>query len=315
MPTLNTSAFAFTGTLASINGARALNISKRRLMKFAVSVGLPILRVGAPSSQHAVALASYKALAMKCAIDFSRATLGLPAGYRQLDATEKVNISFWSGMVLAALVADEYIKTSRLLHAASFKKAQYLTITAGSGRRLADFVGQDQTGNWHVVEAKARQNSPSPNQESEWKQQAQTVASVQGVVPMSRSYALTNVGSNYSVNLVDPNPSDTIQRSLTFRDLSVAIIQGYYGSLYEWLSNTDATITVQRGQQEIVTRLAGYEPSEREYLFLGLTKYTMESLQRNQIPERVVAQEFADTYLGSDGIAITTSPTPELMVD
>ncbi|WP_394793857.1 hypothetical protein [Armatimonas sp.] len=281
-------------------------------MKFAVSVGLPILRVGTQSSEHAVALANYKAMAMKCAIDFTKDDFALPIDYLQLDPTEKVNISFWSGMVFAALVADEYLKVSRLLHAASFKQGGHLTTTGTAGRSLADFVGQDRDGNWHVVEAKTRQGTSSANARAKWKTQAETVDKIQGLTPSSRSYALTNVESLYSVELVDPPASNSASTTITFSDLNNAICQGYYGPLYEWLLGTEP-MALPESRREVVIRLAGYDTTEREYIHIGLTYGTWDSLNRNELPEVVPAQETTDTYIGSDGIIIFTSPNPDLL--
>lgn len=314
MPTLKTTASNFTGSYAGVNTAipRHLNVSKRRLMKFAKSVGLPILRTATPTPQHAIALATYKAQAVKCAVDFTTPRLARPTRYTNMDMSEKINISFWTGMVFAALLADQYLGISRLMHAASLKRSRLLTTTPGSGRSLADFVGQDQLGNWHVIEAKARQSAPSTREIAKWKRQTGTIGHIYGMPPATRSYALTNVGAEYSVELVDPEELSPQRYDINFPSLTGTILQGYYGSLLEWLSDDGTVISVERDDTPCTTRLAGYDPIDREYIFWGLTADTLSALRRNEIPPIIESRELDDTYIGSDGMVISTASSPEL---
>lgn len=109
MPTFEVRAKGFSGSYAGLNITHTVPISKRKCLKFASNIGLPILRAASPTSSHAIALASYKALAIKCAIDFSSSRLCRPSDYQKMDPSEKANISYWTGMTFAAMVADSVL--------------------------------------------------------------------------------------------------------------------------------------------------------------------------------------------------------------
>jgi len=300
-------ASSFGSTYGIVNGQHQVAVSKRRLLKFAANVGLQLVGVTKQKSQHTVALANYKALAMKCAVDFDGESLRLPVGYSRMDMSEKVNISFWTGMVFAAIVADDILGISCLVHAASFRRQGLLTVTEGSGRRLADFVGQDRAKKWHVIEAKARQRPASAKAQNAWKSQALTVSTVQGCKPATRSYVCTRVHSPYTVELVDPAESDTDRTNQMISFPGNAIIRGYYGALTDWLAVDDTSIRIRRGGADLRVKLAGYDTQEREFVFWGMTQSAAEAVARSEIPRSEVTTDISDTCIGSDGIVVTTS--------
>jgi hypothetical protein len=277
-------------------------------MKFAVSIGLPVLAAASRTSKHAVSLAMYKALAINCAIDFTLGSLGWPKEYERMDQTEKANISYWTGMTFASLLADECLSISRLVHAAAFSRLGLLTANPTS-RRLADLVGQDKAGDWHVIESKARQAEASIAVRADWKAQANTVAMISGAVPVTHSYSFTHVGQIYSAELMDP-PPDEQPPPVELRFESGALAKGYYGAILDWLS--EGGTNIERGETQLVVKRAAFDPVDNEFVFLGLTDIAMKTITHNQFPPRRNAKDLTDTYIGSDGLAVVTSPEPLL---
>jgi len=310
MPTLNVTASGFSPTVTNLNGVHSLQVSKRRCMKFAASIGLPLLEAASPTSGHAMALAAYKALAIKCAIDFTGISLNRPPAYRDMDQSEKANISYWIGMTFGAIVADELLNVTCLLHASAFGRMRLARVNPKS-RRLADLVGQDPSGDWHVVEAKARQTEPSNATRTNWKKQARTVSKIDGVPPVTRSYSLACVGDTYSAKLVDPPAEEAFgPGSISINFEQSAIIDGYYRPIFDWL--TERTSTIERQDIRLVMKLAAFDPVDDEYIFLGLEDQAVDSIRRNELPERLNSLDLADAYIGADGIALVTSHEPEV---
>jgi hypothetical protein len=306
MAMLDVKASSFSGSFIGLNKTHSIVVSKRRCLKFATTIGLPIFGVAINQSNHAIALASYKALAIKCAVDFTGTSLTRPAGYKQMDPSEKANISYWTGMTFSAIIADELLLVSRLVHASTFYRNNLVKVNIKS-RSLADLVGQDSKGAWHVVEAKGRQADPSNQDRVDWKKQATTIKTIKGIYPSTRSYCFTKVEDIYSAEFVDPEDNETNYGvSIDFENS--AMIGGYYGVLVDWLK--DDAINFVSDDTRLIIKLAGFDPTDREYIYLGLTHKALNSLKENTLPACIGPLETADSYVGSDSISITTSPEP-----
>lgn len=310
MPSLSVAISDFSGTYASLNGKRSIAVSKRKLLKFAMSIGLPLLRAGSRTSTHAIALSTYKSLALKCAIDFTSTNLRRPAPYERMDPSEKGNISYWTGMALAGLVVDECLGVTRLMHAGAFRRLGRLKTNSRS-RRLADLVGQDSAGGWHVIESKARQGAPSAATRADWKIQSGTVNKIDGAQPRTRSYSLVNVARTYSVDLVDP-ARDKAYTSVDIDFQADAVVKGYYDPVGEWLTEDRGTTTIARERVPLVVRLAGFDPVDGEFLFIGLREDALKVIQHGELPARLESRDLDDTFIGSDGLVIVTSRTQDL---
>jgi hypothetical protein len=295
---------SFSAPYAGLNATHTLTVSKRRLLKHAVSIGQPLVRPGAATSKQAVLLASYKAVAIKCAIDFSSSSLSPDAHYFKMEQSEKANISYWTGMTLASLVADDILGVPRLIHAASASGIQIARANPAS-KSLADLVGQDRGNGWHVVEAKARQNRPSLTTGNKWKDQAKTIKTINGQIPGTASYAFTHVFKPYSVELVDPASSGETPGAELIIDPS-RLLQIYYAAFVEFLS--ERTRTIERGGRELVVRCCAVDADDGQFIFIGLARETMRSLSKLREPGHQRAGDFGDCYIGADGIAIVTSP-------
>ncbi len=77
-------------------------------------------------------------------------------------------------MVFTAVLARELLGVKQLLHAACFSKHRVGT-TDPTSKSLADLVGRDSTGDWHVFEAKGRQRRATAPDRTKWKAQSNTI--------------------------------------------------------------------------------------------------------------------------------------------
>lgn len=309
MPKLSFEASEFKIPYQKLNGFHTFRVSKQRCLKVAQCVGIQIFSAVSPASSHAVALATYKAQAIKCAIDFTGTQLTRPKAYKEMDSSEKANISYWIGMTFSTLIADELLGVARLIHASSFEKRRLARINPKS-RSLADLVGQDSTGEWHVFEAKARQAVPTEDDRSRWKKQATTIEKIDGKRPVTKSYSLACVGDKYFAELVDPSEEYENISPTTIDFEQKAIITGYYGPISDWFSEQSSTI--RRGDQRLTAKLAGFNADDNEFIFLGLDSDVIGAVRENMIPDYIQVLELEDTYIGRDGIAVITSRNPEL---
>jgi hypothetical protein len=294
MPGFDVLVSGFDG--APINGPWKIQISKRRLLKFAITTGVPVFAAGSVPTHVPVALASYKALALKCAMDFSGPTLDMAPGYPNMDPTEQANVSYWTGMTLAALIADEILQVPRLLHAAAYRG---LVRVNPVSRELADLIGQDASGDWHVIEAKARK-SFGPKDRWKWKGQANSIAMINGSAPTTESYSLVRVAKTYSGELVDP-PVEEAGRFLLEID-PMEFAERYYGPIARWIA--DGGVPVTLGGVPLVARLAAFDAADLEYVWIGAIPALLEHSEESFTTTNAVDLE--DAYIGSDGIAVIT---------
>jgi hypothetical protein len=298
MPDLEIRVGGFIGAFAKLNRTRTVGVSKNRLRKFAITVGLPVHAVAAPSARHAMMFAAYKAQAIKCAVDFSKPTLGHHKEYTHLDPSEKANLSYWTGMTLAALTAEEVLGVPRLIHAAAFGRARLVNANVNS-RSLADLIGADAVGHWHVVEAKARQSLPSDAVRDRWKGQATTIATVDGTTPATASYAFTWVDPTYRVELIDPPGGSASGVELTLQPN--AVLRGYYGPLLETLGDVRPR---DAAGLDVVAAVVAFDAVDREDVLVGMTASALERVRAGELPPPTQAREFENGYVGSDGIVV-----------
>lgn len=316
MPTLEVKGVDWSGAHSGLLGRHRLTVTGPQITAAALSVGAPLLNI--PLSFHAVSMALYKALGLVCAVDSNGPSLVRPAEYTQLDPTEKANISFWTGMTFAALVAEHCLGVPSVWHVSSMIRSGRATLSPGS-HVVADLLGQDLNGAWHVVEAKARQGSVSAGDRANWKAQTGTIASVAGPSPSTRSYCLTRVGDPYTVELVDPPESEVVKGGeLVFSQ--GAVVDFYYGPFRDWLTTSVADTAapppfqIDRGVP-LTVRLAAFDPNTQLYWFAGMRSDVLEAVQAGRTPEptlRSQSFDIDDGYVRADGIAIVSSADASL---
>jgi hypothetical protein len=301
MPTLQVRVSGFSGALAGINGNQPQQISRAQWLLSSVSVGTPMLRASTPLPMHAAAFALYRAMAANVAVDFSGAYIARPGTYVALDPTEKANISFWTGMTVANLLADRLLSIPTLMHAASLKASGGLTVANPASKVLADLVGQDTGGGWHCLEAKARQSKFSAANRSHWKTQAQSITSVGGVGLSSRSYVAVRVGKTYSAELVDPPVHGT--------DVAIEL-DGQHGFLATYYRGINEFVEAGQDReffnQVYRLKIAGFDVHTGLYYFLGIDRRIFDAPeQRSGL--QIDAFEEGTFTLASNGMCLVAS--------
>jgi len=306
MPKIEVNINSFGGIYSSLNGTKELNLSHRKCLKFATTVGLSSLRLAYSNSVVALAMAAYRAMAVKCCLDFSGSRVTVHADYLDLEASEKANISYWIGMTSAAVLADTYLNVPRLIHATQFRGTRFKRANPAS-RSLADLLGRDANGGYHVIEAKGRRRVPTPNNRNDWKIQAQTIGMIDGAPPVTRSYCIALIDVMPHIEWNDPPEPPSSQVNLFGKKDSFGA--GYYKPFHEFLDSA-VTHEINRGGRDLLVRAIGLDPQEEEYVFMGLDR----SIVKPRTPREDYAAfeeiDSGDIYVGSDGVAIATGRSP-----
>jgi hypothetical protein len=295
-------------SIAGLNRVHSLSVGRRRCLKHAVTVGIPSIAGLYGTGPAVVALASYRAMAVKCAIDFGTPSLSVLANYNQFEATEKANISYWIGMTLASIVADDVLGASLLTHAARIRTIARANPTSKS---LVDLVGIDRNRDWHVIEAKARQTRPSDTADArvKWKDQAVTIRHISGSAPITHSYCLSLLRSSVTVELVDPPPSEGDEVT-TDLDLSPTdLVRNYYAPFDEYLDASNA-VNREVGGRNLRLSFIGVDPVDRVYTYIGVDNLVRAYWQSLSVTATRGIPEVLDSdqiFVGRDGIAVMTS--------
>jgi len=304
MPTLSMTAKGFKAPFNIHNGTSNRNITQKQCIKFAVAVGNSHFSRAFGRTATALALASYRAAAIRCVLDFGHNTLRIRAEYSQLESTEKINLSYWIGMTFTAIAADRILGVPRLTHAT---RQSGLRKVNPRSRSLADLVGEDQQHRWHVFEAKGRQTTPSATHRKDWKAQARTVRSINNTNVSTRSYCVGLLATPCSFEMVDPPPRrrDPVDLKIDSDDLGL----GYYRPFVEFLQTDVRTMT--RNKRTVFVRPITFDPIDNMSIYIGLENRHFSAAERRaEIPFSVKEYEDDTLYIGKDGVAVATSKGP-----
>lgn len=315
----------FSAPYTIINGQSDVEVTPMSLTHAAITVGADSYTIAFGSNLNSFAFVLHKVMALLTVVEFQNRELTLPKNYRSLDQSEKASLGYWAGMAMSKLVAEERLDVQWLQHVGRFKKE--IQLKDSESRSTPDLVGLDKSMNWHVIEAKARQNKPSDSIRKQWKNQAGRIAAISGAYPTTNSYCLTLIKSSYSAELVDPTvESDRNAISLNFSRKD--FLRAYYRPILDFLDHWQNEQTRESG--DIIYRPAAYDPVAGRMYDVGIVRETLERVQR--IQENVRDDDALhniwrdmksptsepNEYIGSDGIAVRyreltlTPETPRL---
>ncbi|MDB5348396.1 MAG: hypothetical protein JWP89_6773 [Schlesneria sp.] len=301
MPTLRIETRDFDVPYDHLNGVTNPTVSRRKCLKFAMTVGLSSLSPTFGRTRVGLTLAAYRAAAVRCAIEFGHAQLTRVPRFRRLDGTEQGNIAYWIGMTFVGIAADKVLGVSKLIHAT---QAHGVVKANPISRSLADLVGQDTNQAWHVLEAKGRQISPSAQKLLDWKTQAGTIIGVNGAGVATNSYCVGFLQNPCSVELVDPPPSTPSVRLVIPPE---EFGQLYYQPFLDFIGVADTWVI--RGGRSVLLRVIGVDPIDNDYIYVGLDEKIVDAARKTgRFPQRLPEFEDKDLYIATDGIAVMTSP-------
>jgi hypothetical protein len=295
----------FLGKYSKFNGSREISLSRLKCIKFAQSVGNAHYSRAFAKTKTAVALAKYRAMAIRCVLDFTEQAVRPHARYSRLESTEKVNLSYWIGMTFAAIVADNVLGVPRTTHVQ--KMGKRLRTVEREPKSLADLVGQDDARAWHVIEAKGRQRLPWQDRRDEYKAQARTVSGVGKKRISTRSYSVGLIKNPCRIELVDPPQRG---EAIDLARAQEEVGRLYYKPYIEFLQGGQSH-RLRHGNRQFIVRAIAFDPVSEDYVYLGLEKMYFE-LRHPEAPFVFSVGEFETDsfYVGTDGVAIATSHSP-----
>lgn len=290
MSRIKVSASNYPYPYSRLNHVHDWQVSKIRLVHSVLTVGIPsfTISMGDTSAvQHALG----KSLLVSSAVDWTMANLQAPMSYRLLEQSEKTNISYWLGMGFAKIAAHRLLRVSDLQHTGPLLSAGHLKLASSKSKVLADLVGRDRSGNWHVFEAKGRSKIPRSAELTNWKRQAQSISHVNGVAVATNSRSLVVTGGKYQMLVLDPpagtiEPSEVIIDTQGMEDLRSRAIR----RVMQLLPPNEFMSGAVRGVG------LGFDSTTRSMVYVGLSD------------ERREAYEIGNgtlTYVGPEGIAVS----------
>jgi hypothetical protein len=222
---------------------RELNVSLPTLVWAAVTVGAPSLSEVDLSSWPAISFALHKAFAIESIMKIENNEISLQPNYENLDQSEKVVLSYWTGMMLTKLVSDQLLDVPYPAHVRAMQKKKQLTTNPKDSRSLPDLIGQDPLKKWHVLEAKCHKKDPGAVEKESWTNQAQRVIEIDGIPPSTTSYCFTilqpsKYESNLKIEWVDPEiKKDSDPFSINVDPIQLQ--QFYYRPFFEIFKNVE----------------------------------------------------------------------------
>ena len=305
LPILNIKVSDFLDPYDPLNARTQLDITKEQALHAAITVGTPLLRKSTANGRHALAMATYRYAAINASIDFSTTNLSCFDAYGKLDPSEKVNLSYWIGMVFCTLLAKELLGVVQLINAACFTQ-QSVILTNPMSKSLADLIGRDSNKQWHILEAKGSQIRPSQPKRLEWTKQAKTIRLIGTQAPLTRSYSIALIKQILSAELVDPEgEKGTCDIVFLPSSEDLALLEAYYGPLREVLEQSSFQIS-RDGLSFILTRIA-FDVIEQRHVFIGMESNCYNRILEDKLPGDILPVKGDDFYLGADGIIVLTS--------
>jgi hypothetical protein len=308
----------FTDSYLGVNGGKDIWISEEKLISAAVMIGAQSLAEVFGGGVESIAFAFHKAFAMLTSVDLSNTKMMVSRYYHKLDQSEKASLSYWIGMAMCKIIAQDVLNIPYLQHAANLKSTKRTSLSDPKSRSLPDLVGKDSKGVWHVMEAKARQKEPSKKISDEWKKQACQIRTIDGLMPGTRSYCLSMVRRQlFDVKLVDPpfEPDSEHESQGHFDGIDIEIgmaefLRQYYGPILNMLERYGAMGSYERDSLQPVLAQVAYDPATRTYWGMGLVNSVFRQIMEHEHVTLVESRMEHGQYISSDGVIIQRSSKP-----
>lgn len=206
-------------------------------------------------------------------------------------------------MTVSGMTAEYLLGVSHLIHAQPYQGVRKLN---NASKSLADLIGQDQAGDWHVIEAKARTAAPSNADKLRWKAQAGTISHINLVPIATGSYCYATLTTALVAGISDPPPNPGRPVNLTIDPASFG--RDYYLPFIEFLNGN--TRNVERMDRSFTLRIIALDPLAQDYVYVGLDDRILRIPPGSDISFRDREIDDEDLFVGKDGIAFMTSSGP-----
>ncbi|WP_156943476.1 hypothetical protein M728_005222 (plasmid) [Ensifer sp. WSM1721] len=164
------------------------------------------------------------------------------SAFNSLDGSEKGAVTYFLGLIMAKLTAEDLLSVPWVLHLDVYSKINNahghtvaVTTTQGTKSR-PDLIGRAVSGDWLVCEAKGRTTSITDDQRISAKEQTRQISTINGVAPNAR-YASFASFSGSARNLVhewiDPTGSSETAEPLELPEPD--FIMSYYRTVTDFL--------------------------------------------------------------------------------
>ncbi|MDW9689371.1 hypothetical protein GOB50_30920 [Sinorhizobium meliloti] len=167
------------------------------------------------------------------------------SAFNSLDGSEKGAVTYFLGLILAKLAAEDLLSVPWVVHLDVYSKINAyghtvaVTTTHGTKSR-PDLIGRAVSGDWLVCEAKGRTISITNEQRISAKEQTRQISTINGVAPNAR-YASFASFSGSARNLVhewiDPVGSSETAEPLELPEPE--FIMSYYRTVTDFLRYDD----------------------------------------------------------------------------
>lgn len=290
--------------------------TESELLWAALTVGAPSYATAIQNILEAPAFALHKWYAIRSVAEINGNNIYLSPNHHNLDQSEKVVLSYWSGMIFAKLVAEKILHVPWMAHARILKKQGRLQVSPPGTKSLPDLIGVDDSENWHVIEAKGLQKRPSNENERHYREQAKRIVSVDGKPPASKNYCITYIRRFFSIDLHDPEtkPEHPIKCEIKPTDL-----QQYYYKPFIAFFNDEKIPVDSSSDGLIVYKRAMCGTIDKKRVLIGIVREVLDKLNNDEflsIREIHVKDIMTDktgivdkdTFIGPDGIAVKLVP-------
>ena len=223
-----------------ITGDKPFEFSEQELLWASLTVGAPSLSVALKNIRDSPAFALHKWFAIRSVVEIKDQELRLVPSYKNLDQSEKVVLSYWTGMIVAKLVAEKVLDVPWMAHARLLKKQNRLEVVPPTTKSLPDLVGLDRSKEWHVLEAKGLQRKPTSDQKIHFKQQAERIGTIDTKKPATRNYCITRIRKRLCIELHDPDK--VVKDSIAFSIKPHDIQRYYYEPFVAFFSENDENV-------------------------------------------------------------------------
>jgi len=128
------------------------------------------------------------------------------SAYDNLDPSEKAAISYFLGLTFTKIFSSNFLNVSWLMHLDVYR---YSIRPILKGQSKPDLVGQDESGNWVIMESKGRTNKFDSLALRKAKKQAVQVIKVSGSRPILHVGLQVHFDNGLlQLNAVDPKPEN-----------------------------------------------------------------------------------------------------------
>lgn len=216
--------------------------------------------------------------------------------YQVSDPSEKTSISFYLGMTLAKLFAEQLFDVPRMLHFAVY--AQNYQVVAAAGESRPDLIGLSNNGEWFVFEAKGRSNNFDAEALETAKAQAEQIQSIDNLAPVCNIACQAYFTSVLNFRMDDP-PAGGSRRVRAIKITRPEFEHAYDDPIRTVIDLRGASAPLSYANR----RFRGARIEEAD-LWIAVPDETQ------SLPVKFEQEPFAQNeYLGGDGVLVRLGPT------